>query len=414
MKSSDFTANAQVQSTLQTTLPLLSRKHFSDIIDDEGHQYVDLVMEGGGVLGIGLVGYTYMLEQVGIRFLRIGGTSAGSINALLLAALDRPERPKAEKILEALANLDLFKFVDGSHWTKGLIKAALKKESFWLLIPRGLFVLGHLLKFLGLNPGDAFLSWLTDILRQNGINSTRELSHRMRTLPKGLRIRGKRPVSVKEADCYLALVSADVTTETKVDFPRMAPLYWGDPPTINPALFVRASMSIPYFFQPVRLHDIPQGDEASQRWKKLVAYDGKIPQTITFVDGGIMSNFPIDLFHNHLSVPAAPTFGAKLGSAHRQSHTTESVGQLGIAAFDSARHCLDYDFIARHPDYSALVAHIDTTGHKWLNFAMADSEKLDLFYQGVVAGAQFLKDFDWKGYKQTRKLMAAAYRSKGG
>ena len=37
-------------------------------------------MEGGGVLGIALTGYTYILEQAGIRFLGVGGTSAGSIN----------------------------------------------------------------------------------------------------------------------------------------------------------------------------------------------------------------------------------------------------------------------------------------------------------------------------------------------
>ena len=55
----------------------------SDIIDDEGHQYVDLVMEGGGTLGIALLGYIYALESIGIRFLSIGGASAGSIMALI-------------------------------------------------------------------------------------------------------------------------------------------------------------------------------------------------------------------------------------------------------------------------------------------------------------------------------------------
>ena len=58
------------------------RRAFSDVIDAEGHQYVDLVMQGGGMLGIALVGYTYVLEQVGLRFLGLGGSSAGAINAL--------------------------------------------------------------------------------------------------------------------------------------------------------------------------------------------------------------------------------------------------------------------------------------------------------------------------------------------
>ena len=43
-------------------------------------------MQGGDVLGIAIVGYTYALEEVGLRFLGLGGSSAGAINALLLAS----------------------------------------------------------------------------------------------------------------------------------------------------------------------------------------------------------------------------------------------------------------------------------------------------------------------------------------
>ncbi|TRX58710.1 hypothetical protein FNH22_12595 [Fulvivirga sp. M361] len=46
-----------------------SGKRFSDVEDAAGHQFVDLVQEGGGVLGIALAGYTYILESTGIRFL---------------------------------------------------------------------------------------------------------------------------------------------------------------------------------------------------------------------------------------------------------------------------------------------------------------------------------------------------------
>ncbi|MGH7505457.1 MAG: patatin-like phospholipase family protein, partial [Longimicrobiales bacterium] len=77
----------------------LAGKEFSDILDAEGHQYVDLVLEGGGMLGIALVGYTYVLEQAGIRFLRLGGTSAGAINALLLAALESREHAKTDEVV---------------------------------------------------------------------------------------------------------------------------------------------------------------------------------------------------------------------------------------------------------------------------------------------------------------------------
>jgi NTE family protein len=46
----------------------------------------DLVLEGGGTKGLGLLGaVTRMMEQ-GYRFPRVAGTSAGSILAAFLAA----------------------------------------------------------------------------------------------------------------------------------------------------------------------------------------------------------------------------------------------------------------------------------------------------------------------------------------
>ena len=44
-----FTADSEVQS-LVNQLQQLRSKRVSDIVDEEGHQYIDLVMEGGGVL----------------------------------------------------------------------------------------------------------------------------------------------------------------------------------------------------------------------------------------------------------------------------------------------------------------------------------------------------------------------------
>jgi predicted acylesterase/phospholipase RssA len=47
-----------------------------------------------------------MLEEMGIRFLRVGGTSAGSINAVFVAGLGTPAQRKSEKIIEELANVE--------------------------------------------------------------------------------------------------------------------------------------------------------------------------------------------------------------------------------------------------------------------------------------------------------------------
>jgi NTE family protein len=79
----------------------------SDVRDDMGHQYVDLVQEGGGVLGIALVGYVYILEKMGIRFFSLAGTSAGSINAMMLACCGNKEDEKTDKIIEHFLRLKL-------------------------------------------------------------------------------------------------------------------------------------------------------------------------------------------------------------------------------------------------------------------------------------------------------------------
>ncbi len=96
---------------------------FSDIIDSEGNQYVDLVQEGGGVLGIALAGYTYVMEEMGIRFLSLGGTSAGSVNTLLLAAMGPPQEKKSLKILEAIVQKDFAEFMDGGEDIKLLVRS---------------------------------------------------------------------------------------------------------------------------------------------------------------------------------------------------------------------------------------------------------------------------------------------------
>jgi len=168
--------------------------------------------------------------------------------------------------------------------------------------------------------------------------------------------------------------------------------------------------SIPGFFYPLRVASVPQGPEARRRWDDLAGYREVPPKAATFVDGGIMSNFPIDFFHAPDREPAAPTFGAKLGPDERRSARIDSPQELGAAVFRSASHTLDYDFIKRNPDYEKLVAYIDTgEGHGWLDFEMGEEDEVDLFVRGARKAAEFLTTFDWEGYKGLRRLKRELY-----
>ena len=100
-----FTENEAIISLI-SQIP--EGKRYSDIEDAQGLQYVDLVQEGGGVLEIALVGYTYILEQAGIRFMSLAGTSAGAINTMMMAGLGTIDERKSEKVLTIINQQNLF------------------------------------------------------------------------------------------------------------------------------------------------------------------------------------------------------------------------------------------------------------------------------------------------------------------
>lgn len=410
----------------------------SDVIDDQGNQYVDLVMEGGGMLGIALVGYSWALEEMGIRFLGIGGTSAGSINALLLAAMADPAEKKSPQLLAEMGALDFYDFVDGDGSDKGrkcarsLIGCALDGKAMGLIKGTKLWwhyrkVRKGLLHRYGLNTGDAFTDWLSRLLAKGGVRSTADLRARMARIPSlSLRLGRVPPPGWTPSPGRLVVIASDITTETRVEFPAMAGLYWSDPDAVNPACYARASMSIPYFFDTFRVTNLPSTPAACNRWANVGVdlaseNDGKVPSHILFVDGGITSNFPIDAFHTTKHVPTRPTFGVKLQYDDRYKSPAKlplhgdggrgPLVSLSGAMFNSARHTLDYEFIKKHPDYRHLVQFIPCTyqeeqvdpasgerttvtrGYNWLDFNMPLAHREALFKQGAQMAIAFVDRF---------------------
>lgn len=410
MKTQDFLHDAEIVNIIDDLKQYFSKKPFiiSDVIDDHGNQYVDLVQEGGGVLGIALLGYTYVLEQMGVRFLNIGGTSAGAINSLLLAACDTPEKEKTVRIIDLIANKNLYDFVDGDADARDFIQTLIsKKISLWKLAWKGVQVIDNFRDNMGLNPGDNFLKWLEGILDGFQIYDTAGLLDRMKKLPDSIHFRknhrGFSEHEGREITSNLAIVAAEVNTETKVIFPAMRNLFYKNINKPNPAEYVRASMSIPLFFKPFELTDLPNDKDTMLAWKRIAEHRGGIPEKAVFVDGGIMSNFPIDIFHRHGGIPSRPTFGVKLGLERRKNNNIKNVGELLYGCFDAARNLRDFEFVNKNPDFKNLVAYIDIKDHNWLNFEVSPEMKLDLFRQGAKQAKIFLEQFDWKGYKELRK-----------
>ena len=422
----DFLTAAQEHLT-EDKLTTLSSQRYSDLVDADGHQYVDLVMEGGGMLGFALLGYVWVLEKCGLRFWSIAGTSAGSIAAMLLVCLGPKQEAKAEKVLEKLGQLDTSTLMDGDDEFKRLFREYREKTLTKFGVARAAFVPDSLAEFLrspkfdpdwdaayrarGLFRGEAFLQWLVEVLdtAEKPVSSLHDLDQMLKQSPdltvKPDRRRrgtpsGKPPAGFQSK---LVIVAADVTTESLVFFPEMANRYWPDPSRLHPAYLVRASMSIPVFFEPfeeVILRDKPSIKEA---WKGT-PYETDIPPRVTFLDGGMLSNFPINAFHAPGKVPTHPTFGVKLNPT-RQQDTSTLAGLLG-AAVNTARHSLDKDFLKKNRDYDSLVGYVDTEKIGWLDFEMTYRNKVRLFAQGAKAAVEFLEKFHWDKYKDLRDDLA--------
>ena len=430
---------ADIQHTIQT-------QPISDLVDDQGHQYVDLVLEGGGVLGIALAGYTYALEQAGIRFLNIAGTSAGAINAVFLATLAKPNEIRSIKLIEVLDNMPMEKFIDGGKAAKAFVKAMQEKpDGFVDKIPELLILAYDKIfkqKKWGINPAHEFEKWLNQNLH---VQHPDELKSILQLAPNVLKIRSGRAtyqarenVEDKKTEAQrlenihnnikLSIVTADVTTQSKIIFPEMAELFeFEDHNQLTQ--FIRASMAIPLFFEPVILTAHPN----QKIWNKYVSYQGSIPtgQKCYLVDGGIMSNFPIDIFHQRKYVPLCPTFGVKLDTDRTQPNETAKITKFLGALFDTARHTSDFNFLHKNDDYTQLITYIDIASHKipkkiktglfnlktktedvskfhWLDFNMPTDKKVELFTIGVKAAHDFITanngmPFNWDHYKTTRQ-----------
>lgn len=469
------------------------KKHFaasgkpfkvSDVTDAQGNQYVDLVQEGGGVLGIALVGYTYVLEKMGIRFFSMAGTSAGSINAMLLACAGNKEDEKSSVITDHLVKLDMFSFVDGipgnSVFTKfikriisgmlmgsnpikrifNLVKwviislliltvASFVINFFWPGISKwiGLAAGISLLIFIiivviaikrfklfakngyGLNKGAAFHDWIKKTissfhiqgdLNQSSINNYADFGYHFMRLPPGLEVSTKdnrRPNNEAPLMPILTIITCDIISERKIEFTRMWDLYWNKAEDIHPGDFVRASMSIPVFFETYSLSGI-RSKSSFDTWDKHLNWQNenkRIPDTVQFIDGGVLSNFPINIFYNPgYPVPRMPTFGIRLqdGILDSAGRSNDSFSGYILSLFSTIRFNYDRDFITKNRAYNLGVKSIDVRDHNWLNFFMKEEEKIELFKKGAQAAADFLKSFDWEMYKTERLQNAEMQKEK--
>lgn len=493
----DFTLHPEVVACIKNLETLFGKggekKIVSDVLDGEGHQYVNLVQKGGGVLGVALVGYTYILEQMGIRFIRLAGTSAGAINTALMTVIGAEESipngtqqkkikgnkkmAKSEKILKAICDLNFFDLVDGhpaariiiknfitdkdfttrlNKWIKGIIIMllalpvldficlGLQQQLTWVAyFTKGFFVLTGLFLMLlillvayfiflvnrlknagfGINPGDFFYTWIKDRLKENHVNSVSDLIDVASTPVADLYLREENKEGINGLEGDVTFITSEIVSMNKIEFPKMWRLFRENINDLQPAGFVRASMSIPIFFESYFINDIPCSETGTkEEWiTKLGETDP--PSTARFVDGGILSNFPINLFYNpKVDVPRLPSFGIDLndektpeemaGDEKKEEVDDEgkhaeswSLGGYIYRLFNTVRFYYDKDFLIKNAFFKKGIGVIPLKGYNWLNFFLNKEAKQKMFVLGAKAATEFLIHFDWEAYKTGRVEM---------
>jgi NTE family protein len=321
----------------------------------------DLVLSGGGVKGIGLVGAVVALMDAGYRAQRVSGTSAGSIVGAVVAAAAMGNQLGPEEVKELALQLDYHKFTDPGTLER-------------------LPVLGPSLAVLrgtGIYKGDYAHDWVRSQLKNLGVRTFGDLAIDDDNLPAEQRYK-------------LVVTVADVTTGQLVRLPwDYRRVYGLDPDEQSVADAVRASMSIPFFFRPVTL-------------------TGAGGLTSTLVDGGILSNFPIDsLDRTDRRRPRWPSFGVTVLPNLPEGndrvipalaplrllgppHLLESVITTVLVGRDQA--------YLSQPWVNARAIRVDSTDVGFLDFDISDNEIEALYAKGYAAAEKFLSTWDWDGY----------------
>jgi NTE family protein len=336
----------------------------------------DLALEGGGVKGIGIVGAVSVLAEAGYRFQRVAGTSAGAIAATLIASIS-----KAGKEMTSLKG-----YLDGLTFEKFMPQGKIHQFLDHTLgkVGGALSDAEILTHKMGLYPGDYLAEWLTPILQKDlGVTTFADLKISMEDDPG---------MSLPESKRYRLVVhTSDITRGQLVHLPWDYNFY-GQPRDEQDVVHaVRASMSIPFFFEPVTFTALPADVELPQAGdgKVMCHYDGG---TVTWVDGGMLRNFPIDAFDRQDGqAPRWPTIGIKLSALQ----TTYPASVASDSSFGVARACLgtlmnEWDAYSVDESTAGRTIFVDNAGLTATDFDLTPAQQNELFLNGVKAATQFV------------------------
>ena len=389
----------------------------------------DLVFEGGGAKGFVFVGALQEFERRGHTIGRLLGTSAGAITATYLAGGFSPaEMLNALKEKDETGKPIFNKFLGrptpftGEEIAMSATRLALERLDL-PYIPNFIeerldrFILGlmsqdelvHFFSFIergGWYSADAFLEWARAKLDQAPPDGH---SRRLSNLTFAeFYVRTGRELSLVAADTtgYRLLVLNHRTT------PRL-PVVWG----------MRMSMSLPFFWQEV----IWQPEWGNYLNRPMAGH--------RIVDGGLLSNFPMELFLSNdphvVSIMGSKTSQGLLGllidekvavpgsePVPGQSHPPDvNLSDLPSAAriiglVETATQAHDKMVIEA---FEQFVCRLPAKGYRTTEFDMTDLRRDNLIAAGASAMANYFRTQETQGMKgpDIHEMDRALHRADG-
>ena len=320
-------------------------------------QPVDLVIEGGGAKAVAVAGAIDELRAAGYTFERIIGCSSGSLAGALLAAL-KHSGEGLDKFADLVTTFDFNKILDA-----GPIASKFGPLSK-LAIPY------RLMRYGGMHPGRYMNSWVAGVMKDLGTEKFGDFR------------RDGSPYADEDITHRYGFVTiaTDLSQRRMAVFPWDAEDYGLDPDEISVADAVHASAALPGVFQPVEI----TGERG----------------TVTFADGGLVSNFPIKLLANNEEKEADwPTIGINLTPRTPGKEQLESVrkpmaqlralGQVVLEGRETRR--LDNEEIGQN------VIVIDTAPYTSISFNLDSDDNEELIERGHEAVREWLKGDDATG-----------------
>ena len=326
---------------------------------------LNLVLEGGGVKGIGLVGAVEQFEAAGYSWSCIGGTSAGAIVATLLAV-----GYTGDELCQIMTDpqMNFINIMDDEGIRKDFLQVNKKfqeartKKGFWKIVFTMIPVTFPIIRLVrrlnqnrGLFNGDYILKLIEDLIEKKTGNRHYTFSDLSR----------QKDANVNK----LNLMVTDISNGVLLILPHDLDKLGLKPSEMELARATRMSMSFPLFFTPVLVNG---------HW---------------LMDGGILSNFPytyIDQRRLSKREPIAPTVGLLLDEGPSVDITGVYTMVLGIA--NTMISSLDR---VGHRLFRRRLVKINVNEVSTLAFDLDNQTKDELRREGARAAAKFLKRFDY-------------------